>query len=791
MTTEMDKDFNNITRVKEVFILSLIIALQIILNRQWLVSKEAFISHDTARFYGVFAYFFDNLLNGRLPLWNPYMNCGEPFFLCINILRLWDPSTLFLVLLLKFRLLNASFIHLYQIDLFIRYIIFVIGGYYFFRYILKHRISAMVGFVTLAFSPIDALYLRQHGFLHTSCYLPWILLSLLRILEKREIHSYILLAFLLGIAIPAYNSMYIISFMLIFIIFVFLARSVSFKISYFIKDYRAVIFCLLIFALVSLNIIPMMKHYMDSIVPMGKVFVTNKANSGPMDFMGLFLPNYFIDGFIKYFYNFQNRGASEAYLYIGILPLIFLFIGIFYSDNKYKMAFLYTTILLIFLMLGILYPLLCNIIPFFNIIRNMHTFCYFFLFCLCYFVGTGVDLVVDIDSSKEYPGSGFLARPIFIIQIVIILVCLSFIISIYRDFPIDLNILTRIIYFLLFLLLSFLFFNKLILDKEISINRKMGVIIVLILFDLLISSDNVSSYATTRDTRVFSKLPRSVQAVEYPVNRLMTWRFNDDISNIFSYEPLVYKKHVAVTRIDPPDSYFLELKDYYNLKHGRIPSDVIDVIMGITQPMIRLIKRCVVIEHDKILDKLRSVDSQIVKNVVFIEEPLPLQFRHLAVELDKTGKDDNGAVIGGTKPSLRGGSEATDEAISGEIASFTAFTRNDTLSMYSPNNRHITKDVTDLGDIDVLDYSENKVILTVDAREDALLYFSDGYDKYWKAYIDGIATKIYRANLNFKAVLIGKGSHKVQFIYDPKFYRYSIVLYIILVALFIMVIPIL
>ncbi|MDP2923138.1 MAG: YfhO family protein [Candidatus Omnitrophota bacterium] len=74
----------------------------------------------------------------------------------------------------------------------------------------------------------------------------------------------------------------------------------------------------------------------------------------------------------------------------------------------------------------------------------------------------------------------------------------------------------------------------------------------------------------------------------------------------------------------------------------------------------------------------------------------------------------------------------------------------------------------------VLRYNPNLLDLKYTAPKDGYLYFSDSYDNYWNAYIDGKKTDIYKANVAFKAVKIPQGNHKISFIYDPKYFRISL-----------------
>ena len=71
------------------------------------------------------------------------------------------------------------------------------------------------------------------------------------------------------------------------------------------------------------------------------------------------------------------------------------------------------------------------------------------------------------------------------------------------------------------------------------------------------------------------------------------------------------------------------------------------------------------------------------------------------------------------------------------------------------------------GNVRLISYKANKAVLESNTDNDAFLYVSDTYYPGWRAYVDGKETKIYRANLAFRAVEVPKGKHTVVFRYVP------------------------
>jgi len=69
---------------------------------------------------------------------------------------------------------------------------------------------------------------------------------------------------------------------------------------------------------------------------------------------------------------------------------------------------------------------------------------------------------------------------------------------------------------------------------------------------------------------------------------------------------------------------------------------------------------------------------------------------------------------------------------------------------------------------EIIDYSPQSVKIKTQSESEKILVFSDAYDPGWRASIDGKPTKVYRANYNFRAVIIPEGEHQIDFIYRPK-----------------------
>jgi len=81
----------------------------------------------------------------------------------------------------------------------------------------------------------------------------------------------------------------------------------------------------------------------------------------------------------------------------------------------------------------------------------------------------------------------------------------------------------------------------------------------------------------------------------------------------------------------------------------------------------------------------------------------------------------------------------------------------------------LEKDLADielgLGKAVIVDYKDNYVLLETENEKEGLLVLTDAYDQNWRAYIDGQETEVLRADLDLRAVVVPKGKHKISFRY--------------------------
>ena len=101
------------------------------------------------------------------------------------------------------------------------------------------------------------------------------------------------------------------------------------------------------------------------------------------------------------------------------------------------------------------------------------------------------------------------------------------------------------------------------------------------------------------------------------------------------------------------------------------------------------------------------------------------------------------------------------------------------LIIYSPDGKMPSIQTPVQGSARIVSYRSNNTVIEYESTADAFLYVSDTYYPGWRAYVDGKETKIYRADLAFRAVEVPKGKHTVVFTYVPMSFYIGLCLTII------------
>ena len=178
-------------------------------------------------------------------------------------------------------------------------------------------------------------------------------------------------------------------------------------------------------------------------------------------------------------------------------------------------------------------------------------------------------------------------------------------------------------------------------------------------------------------------------------------------------------------------SSFLLPKKYFELIHTDIPYPALVEMFAVDKPVFQFKKEFVQVEESEIPAFLRRLGP--VKSVNLLQDAAIIVDKKLDASLSKL-KRKTGEYVNRNQE--------------------VPFANGESGFTYT-----------------VEDYTYDSCDLKVSTDNEGLLYWADGYDKGWHAYVNKKEVPLYRANVNFKAIAIPKGTSYINFTYDPFFFK--------------------
>lgn len=399
------------TKKIEVAAIALISLLFVLFFHRILITATDMFSHDSICWYGAYHFFADALSGGIFPYWDPYNACGQPFYYNLGILRLQEPITIAFIFLAK--ILHISILTIYHWDYMIRILLTGIGTYLCYRQTNKYVLSNLLVFAVFIFSSFTTTSLRQNGVLYILFWIPWVTYFILRLLKNFSLYNIIGFSFFTGLTLCNYQGVYLLTYLFIFFLTLFINhRAYIFS---QLKDSRKLFFIAIGIVIIIILALPLLSVYIEQnkIVPITRLqsksaitkgiaveyasLVEGGSHSSPADFSELAFPLAAKGYFFKW-------DISESFLYIGLIPFMLCFFGLFFSRGKYNINFIITLITIGLLMVGpkgAIHPLVYFLFYPFRFARHMHLFAGLFIFVLVYFLGQGTDFMIDNFQKKD------------------------------------------------------------------------------------------------------------------------------------------------------------------------------------------------------------------------------------------------------------------------------------------------------------------------------------------------------------------------------------------------------
>lgn len=422
---------------------------------QWpaLIAGTTMLRHDHL-YWGVplYGFFAESVAQGRLPLWNPFTHGGEPFYVGLFQLRLLDPTAVLVAV--GGRWLGVDLITLYTWDRFVRGVVIGAGSYLVLRLWARHLLTRLSLIPIVLFSSVQWSLVRQMAVAEQFLVAPLVLLFFLRILYLGDTRwrNWLAGALLFGLNLQSYffsgTAVLLTAFMAGLVLF---RRRTLLRIrrrpglSTRLAVAAAIVLVMLLPSVVLLTetgrfvFPPRIVDYPyedkapnqgpPQYEPSGDVRSTRPllfpyrlqlhigAYSAPNDFVQLWAPlgNEYASPAKRTW-----GKPSEAFMYIGMLPLAVALLGMVAGRSPLKRVWMLTLVVVGLLMLGpqaFLHALLYWVFPPLWFARNTHTLVLFFILALLYFYVLGCNRILGAARALEAaapasgPLAGVLGRP--------------------------------------------------------------------------------------------------------------------------------------------------------------------------------------------------------------------------------------------------------------------------------------------------------------------------------------------------------------------------------------------
>ena len=414
------------------FALTLIFFSKIILNPDKIVYPVPDIVNMISSWRIVFAKGFHTF--GELPMWNNYETAGTSFIGSIL-------SSMFYPLNFLFLLLPIDYVFGYK---------FIIGVFLagIFMYLLSRglkldKYSSFFSAIVYMFSGIfiGRMHIGHEQAIDIIALTPLLFLLFLKSLSEKRVKYAILTGIVLGFQILAgYLQFAIYATYLLLLYFIYdLIVSKEFN-----KKVLAMKFALFAtvfivgFFISSPQFLPSFefsKYGVHSGKPISYDILTSEKTSyslTPMYTITLLMPDFFGSRTDNTFWASDEFEESTAYF--GVLPLLLVFLPIFFKRDKYVIFFTIAAFITLFFSYGQynpLFPYLHKIILFFDIVRNPGRFLFLFVLSVAVLSGFGFNLLIDMVKKKHKIMINRLVKILLIFSIIAYIVSIGFYLSKY------------------------------------------------------------------------------------------------------------------------------------------------------------------------------------------------------------------------------------------------------------------------------------------------------------------------------------------------------------------------
>ncbi|MBU4017057.1 YfhO family protein [Patescibacteria group bacterium] len=694
--------------------------------------KNNAISDVVTQIYPWKHYTIEELKKGRIPWWNPFSFSGNPHVADFQT-AVFSPFNL-LFFILPF--IDAwSFLILLQP---------LLAGLFMLLFLRQLKISkegSLLGSIAFMFCGFIVVWMPYGTLSMAITFLPLSLYAIEKSFERPKFSSLILLSLCVAASFFSghfQTSLYLILYVLAFLLFKFFSthdKRTALKVLVFIIGG-------LIISLIQ--IIPSLEIYQHSV--RSELF-SNKGAIPVRNLITVFAPDFFGNPVTR---NDWLGNYAEWASFIGIIPLLLVIISLLgKKENKNIRFFLFAGIAAIFLAIDTpLQSLLVSLkLPVFSTSIPSRIIV-FFSFSFTVLAAYGLDSLKKLLDNKKI-------KKVILSCVSLIFVILFIWLLLFITLPKDKALIAARN---LLLPSGLLFFGSILITLSLKIKTKRYVNLVIYLFILLtmIDSFRFAQKWVPFDPKelVFPDIP-VISAMQKSVGSGRVYgKFGSYIDTYYrlpsieGYDPLYIRRYGEFLTSASKGTYQPAVRSLAVLdKSGKYSERVID-LLGVT-----------VLFH---------VIGDTGKDWAF---PVWAKDEYGKYKYSVFYQDDKFQLLSNKRALPRAKLFYDYEVIKNDkeiikrLYSENFDFRNELILEEDPGLK-ITGTVK--GDKAVIvSHTPEKVIIKVSSHAPGLLFLSDNYYPKWKARVNGLEAKVFRADYTLRSVLIPKGESRVEFYYSP------------------------
>ncbi|MCL4458972.1 MAG: YfhO family protein [Chloroflexi bacterium] len=678
----------------------------------------------------------ESFKQGVFPLWNPYLACGSPFVGDIQA-GIFYPVNLAVMLLAPE--LTYSLVEM------LVYLHFFLSGL--FTYIMmRHlfsgpsqvgRLASLTAAVAFMFSDVFIVHIGNLNLIAVAAWLPLVFLLIYRAFADQRFDLAIVGGLITGIAFLAghiQSFLYIIFAISLYALFHFYT-SISARKP--VKEAMTIAVIFTVFAVTSLGasavlLLPSYELSRQAVRSEVSYAASTAYSLPPSQLISLIVPGFFGRGPSAYWGQWLRTETG----YIGILPLLAAALAL--SLRRERIIYFLGGLAALTLLLAMggataLHGWIYQLLPGFNIIRAPARFVLLFDFAIAALAGLGIDTLLRPMRRRERTILATFSRLLLIVlgAAMFLASILLVILGLYRD-NIALPRVTGMVEgWVLFTILLAASLTLLLMRRYRRARTAIlgTAALAIVALDLISNGFNLE-ISTTDPTRGFQhpeiiqflKSDHSFYRVDSDTGIWGDWQPNTTTLNgIFDVMGGIHPLELADFRSywNALGSRSTPLYDLFNVKY----------IIGHKNVPLDWDKFALVFAGDPNLNVY--VNKKVMPRAFVVHKAL-IQPDHAAVlrQIQPPGFDPSRAVL------LESGMPIS-------------------LAPTKPSFAHITR------------YSQNEITVRVEATARGYLVLSEVYYDGWRAYVDGEARPVLRADYLFRAIAVDEGEHEVRLVFEP------------------------